>query len=131
MILLDTHVLLWWINDPNKLSKKAKKLIEETTKQKIILVSSFSVWEICLLVKKGRLGMAMDINILLKKIESLPFIQFIPVDNNIAALSVNLADPLHNDPADRIIIATALLNGATLITADSRILKYPQVKTLW
>lgn len=131
MILLDTHVLVWWIGQPDKLSPKAKRRIETTAGKSEILVSSISVWEIYLLVKRNRLKLTMDIDAWLEKIVTLPYIRFIPVDNKIAAKSVILPPPLHNDPADRIIIATALQENTVLITSDKRILKYPHLQTLW
>jgi len=58
-------------------------------------------------------------------------LNFVPVNNRIALLSVRLPKPLHADPADRIIIATALILGATLVSKDERILAYPHVDSLW
>lgn len=131
MIVLDTHALIWWVDNPNKLSKKARKAIEEEKSKKGILVSSISVFEINLLVKKNKLHLVNNPDIWLGKIESLPFIRFIPVDNKIAAYSVNLPDFYHKDPADRIIIATALNIGAKLITSDKKILNYSLVQSAW
>lgn len=132
MIVLDTHVLIWWINETNRLSTKAQKVIENSIdKGTKLLVSSISVWEIFLLFKKGSLKSDMDINAWLAEVESLPFLQFVPVDNAIAAKSVMLAEPFHKDPADRIIVATAREFGATLITSDARIRKYPHVRSVW
>ena len=134
MIVLDTHVLVWWVANPEKLSKRAQEKIErEVNKGEdgVLFVSSISVWEIYLLVKKGKLSFSVDVDTWLVKVESLPFVQFIPVDNKIAAKSANLPEPLHNDPADRIIISTALQNGADLITSDKRILAYPNVRSIW
>jgi len=63
--------------------------------------------------------------------EALPFLNFVPVSNNIALKSVGLPGALHNDPADRIIIATAVSMGAILVTKDEKIRNYPHVKTVW
>jgi PIN domain nuclease of toxin-antitoxin system len=131
MILLDTHVLIWYVGQPKLISSKAKQLIESSVKKKQILVSSISIWEICLLVQKDRLKLSMDLESFISRVESLPFLKFVPVDNAIATKSVLLPPPLHADPADRIIIATALTEGATLVTADKQILKYPHVKSVW
>ncbi len=73
----------------------------------------------------------MDVGEWIRKTEKLSFIKFIPIDNQIALKSVNLPQPLHNDPADRIIIATAISEGASLITKDDRIINYPHIKTIW
>ncbi len=132
MIVFDTHALIWWIDSPQKLSKKARKIIdEEKLKEVNILVSSISTLEIYRLVKNGKLQLTNDVDSWLEKIESLPAVRFIPVDNKIAASSVNLPDFSHKDPADRIIIATALNLGVKLVTSDKRILNYPHVQSIW
>lgn len=97
----------------------------------VLIISSISVWEIYLLIKKGRLKLNMDSDSWLANIENIPNLSFVPVDNSIAALSVNLPPPLHEDPADRIIVATALKAGASLITSDKRLLDYPNIQTIW
>ncbi|OGE42810.1 hypothetical protein A3B45_05575 [Candidatus Daviesbacteria bacterium RIFCSPLOWO2_01_FULL_39_12] len=129
MILLDTNTLLWWICVPQKLSRKTKKLIDQASKEQI-LVSSISVWEISLLIKKERVGFFIDADHWLEQVESLPFIRFVPLDNKIAVQSVNLPDFSHKDPADRMIIATAREYGAILITSDKKILNYEYVRTV-
>ncbi|MDP2633120.1 MAG: type II toxin-antitoxin system VapC family toxin [Candidatus Curtissbacteria bacterium] len=132
MMLLDTHVLVWWISDPEKLPKKIQREIDNCVKHNIqILVSSISIWEIAILFKKGKLGSDMDINAWIEKVESLPFFQFVAVDNTIAAKSVMLVEFSHKDPADRIIVATAREYGAVLVTSDRKLLEYKNVQTLW
>src|SRR5579864_4481874 len=118
MIVIDTHVLIWWISQPEKLSEKARKIIETEKKSGTILVSSISVWEIYLLIAKDRLKLTMDTDSWLENIENLPYIQFVPVDNRIAARSVTLPGEFHSDPADRIIVATAREKGIPLVTND-------------
>jgi len=73
----------------------------------------------------------MDVATWLAQAAALPFLNFVPIDNHIALKSVQLPAPLHQDPADRIVIATALTLGATLLTKDKKILTYPHVKTMW
>jgi len=132
MITFDTHTFIWWVSNPEKLSDKAIKTIDKELKREgEILVSSISVWEIYMLVKKGRLKLIMDVDVWLEKIEKLGPLQFVPVDNKIAAKSVMLPEPLHKDPADRIIIATSLIYGASLITSDKKILDYSHTKSIW
>ena len=131
MIVLDTHVLVWWVSNPEKLSKKAQKSVESNLKKGHILVSSISVWEIYMLVKKSRLKLTIDVNTWLEKLEQSGIIQFVPVDNKIAADSVNLPACLFGDPADRIIISTARQFAAAVLTADKKILNYPHVQSLW
>lgn len=131
MIVLDTNALIWWISDSGKLSRKARKIIEEGEKKKAIYISSISVLEVYTLVKKGKLELNTLANNWLEKIENLSYVHFVPVDNKIAAQSVNLTNFEHKDPADRIIIATALTFGAKIITSDKKILNYPYVQSVW
>ena len=132
MILLDTHVLIWLISSPEKVSTKAQKVITKEIKDsQQLLVSSVSVWEIYMLVKKGRLELSMDVDTWVSKVEQLTHFQFVSIDNTIASKSVTLPDPLHTDPADRMIVATARQYGATLVTSDKQLLNYPHVKSLW
>ena len=131
MIVLDTHAWIWFTSSPEALSQKAKKVVKAAVKEKKLLVSSISAWEVAILVKKGRLRLTMDVTDWIAIAENLPFIQFIPVTNSIAVKSVNLPLPLHDDPADRIIIATALSTGASIVTKDKKISDYSHVKTIW
>lgn len=131
MIVLDTHVWVWFVSNPELLSKSAKRSVDNAMEEKRILISSISAWEVALLVANGRLKLTLDVVDWIAKSEMLPFIQFIPVDNSIAVKSVNLPQPLHSDPADRIIIATANAMGAPVVTKDKKILNYPHVKTIW
>jgi PIN domain nuclease of toxin-antitoxin system len=131
MIVLDTHTWLWWISSPGQLSPTAKKAIDRAMREGQINISSISAWEVAVLVKKGRLELTMHAEDWIARSEALPFLQFIPVDNHIAVRSTQLPGPLHDDPADRIIIATTLSLGGTLITRDGKLRKYHHVKTLW
>ena len=131
MIVLDTHVWVWFISNPELLSKAAKKAINVSMEQKAIFISSISAWELALLAAKKRLKLTIDVTDWITKSERLPFLQFIPVDNSVAVKSVNLPQPLHKDPADRLIIATAITIAAPVVTKDEKLLDYPHVKTIW
>jgi len=131
MILLDTHVWVWFISNPELLSKAAKKAIHAAMEQKAIVISSISAWEVALLVAKNRLKFTMPVTDWITKSERLPFFQFLPVDNSVAVKSVNLPQPLHRDPADRLIIATAITIAAPVVTKDEKLIDYPHVKTIW
>ncbi|MCI5163661.1 MAG: type II toxin-antitoxin system VapC family toxin [Candidatus Electrothrix sp. AX5] len=121
MIILDTHAWIWWISNPEKLEGAASLAIEQAIDQNGILISSISTWEIALLVDKGRLTLSIDVRDWVRKTESLPFVRFMPVDNTIALRSVALPGVFHADPADRIIVATALSTGLPLVTKDKKI----------
>ena len=131
VIVLDTHTLLWWVNDPTTLSKPAAKVIDVSVKSNSVHVSCISSWEIALLVERGRLRLALDVRDWVCRCEALPFLSFVPVSNAIAIESVRLPDFPHADPADRIIAATALSLGAVLVTKDDKLRNYPHVKTVW
>jgi PIN domain nuclease of toxin-antitoxin system len=131
MILLDTHAWVWFVSNPDLLSKPANNAVNKAVKDKGVLISSISALELALLVFKKRLKLKLEVADWIAKSESLPFIQFISVTNSIAVKSVNLPLPLHADLADRIIIATALSAGAPLVTKDIKLLNYSPVKTIW
>ena len=131
MIVLDTHVWLWWISNPEKLSTSAGQAIDQAVTEKGIIISSISTWEVTLLVDKGRLELSIDVRDWVRKTEGLPFVNFIPVDNTISLRSVTLPGQFHTDPADRIITATAMTMGLPLVTRDDKILNYQHVRTIW
>jgi PIN domain nuclease of toxin-antitoxin system len=133
MIVVDTHVLVWWANsDLNKLSQIARSHLAKAEKvDGGIIVSTISSWEIAILVSKGRLTLAMDVEDWLNHVAALPGVRFLPIDRHITVQSVRLPQPFHQDPADRMIVSTARALNFPLITADQNILKYNHVKTLW
>jgi PIN domain nuclease of toxin-antitoxin system len=121
MIVIDTHVLIWALDDDDRLGPKARTMIDES---KTILISAISIWEIALLVKKSRLVLKKDVAGWVKQALALPSLQLAPLDPAIALDSVDLPGEFHNDPADRIIIATARHHNAPLLTIDRAILDY-------
>lgn len=129
--MLDTHAWVWWLSQAPDLPRRVRQRIERSIEEEALYVSSISVWEVTLLVKRGRLELTMEIGDWLGASEALPQVRFVPVDNRIARRSVQLPDPLHSDPADRIIVATTLQLGAALITKDDKLRNYPHVETIW
>jgi PIN domain nuclease of toxin-antitoxin system len=132
VILLDTHALIWWLAEPKRIPSRATRAIATAVRDgDPIGVSSISVWEIAMLVDRGRLELTMDLDAWLARVEALPFLRFFAVDNRVAVRSTRLEDFPHRDPADRIIVATALAHGATLVTGDAALQKYDAVRTVW
>ena len=131
MIVLDTHALLWWVDNPAQLSRSANDAIDQAMGTRSVYVSCFTSWEIALLVERGRLHLALDVRDWLARCEQLPFLSFVPVSTAIAVESVRLPDFPHADPADRIITATALSLGAPLVTKDEKLRSYQHVQTVW
>jgi len=130
-VLLDTQTWLWWLSNPELLPKKAAKTIREAMEGYKVLISSMSAWEIAMLCAKGRLELATDYREFIHQTEKLPFVQFIPPNNEILIASVNLPVYAGKDPADRIIVATANHTGAILVTKDENLLAYRHVRTIW
>lgn len=132
MIVLDTHALVWWVSDPTRIPAKARRAADGARdKGEGIIVSSISIWEVAMLIAAGRLTLTVEAATWIASVEALPFLRFVPVDNRIAAMAVALSGFPHRDPADRMIVATALVLNATLVTADRRMRAYGPVVTLW
>lgn len=120
MVVADTHAWLWWLSDDAALSANARSALDRAFDDGHLAVSAISVWEAAMLVKLGRLVLALPLEALVARCETLPGLRFVPVTPRIALASVAL-EPLHADPADRLIAATALAHQATLITKDDRL----------
>lgn len=132
MIVIDTHVLLWWLGkDHSKLPAKVLKTIEDKLENGGVVASSISAWEIAMLVSKGRLDLSMDVLDWLSIADGIEGFRFIPVGNDVAVKSLGLPGDFHPDPADRIIVALARELSASLVTADEKIRGYSGVRTIW
>ena len=132
MIVLDTHVLVWWVTGQcAELSREARAAIDKEVTGGEILVSSISAWEIAMLVERGRLQLTMDVEQWLNIITEIDAVRFVPVNNRIAVKSMALPGEFHKDPADRLIVATARDVAAPLVTADEKIRQYAYVATIW
>lgn len=131
MMLLDTHAWIWWISNPELLSQNAIDAINSAISEDKIYVSSISVWEASMLVEKHRLSLKIDFEKWLEMNELIPYLNFVPVNNKIAFQSTRLLGDFHADPADRIIVATAIVNDWKLITKDKKILDYNYVESIW
>ncbi len=133
MIVLDTHVLIWWVNEDEKLSSPALKAInkEIASEDGQLIVSSITTWEIALLIKKGRLALTMDFDDWIDTVSSIECVRFVPIDNDVAIQSARLPGEFHPDPADRMITALARHLSVALVTCDEKIKAYKHVKTIW
>ena len=121
-VLMDTHVVVWLMGRVQRLGRGARGLIDTAADADAALVSAFSFWEVAMLVQSGRLLLAEAATGWRQRVVELG-IQEVPVSGDIGILAAGLAD-FPRDPADRIIAATAILQRATLITADSSILTW-------
>ncbi len=130
MTLLDTHTWLWWLSSPELLSAEASRRIDAARQEANLVVSAFSVWEAAMLVKKGRLDPRMPLDEVVASCEQLPFLAFLPVTPRIAIDAVSL-EPLHADPADRLIVATARAHNAVVVTKDRALHAFPGLVCVW
>ena len=131
MILLDTCAVIWDALEPKKLTPKAAEAIDNADQHHALIISDISIWEISMLIKKGRLKIettpANFLNLFLQSRN----ISVKSISPEIAELSVNLGPEINNDPADRIIAATSIIHNARLVTADENLRKSELLDTLW
>ena len=122
LILLDTNALLWLRLGDRRLGNNARREIERAWRSDAVAVSAISFWEVAMLVNRGRIRLADDVRSWRREHLEQGVVE-IPVDGEIGLRAVELAD-FHADPADRLIVATALA-GHRLVTSDRRILEWP------
>jgi len=127
MIVLDTHIWVWWIDNPAKLNKKQQKVISDNEIEGIV-ISRISCWEIAKLVEKRRLKLNIPIDEWLSIAINYPGIEVVELTNNIIIESTQLPGRFHKDPADQLIVATARKLNLPLLTNDKKILKYKHVQ---
>jgi PIN domain nuclease of toxin-antitoxin system len=130
MILLDTHAWWWSISEPERLSNVAKEKIFNTQSDKRY-IASISLWEFVMMAVRKRINLQMSPKEWLNYAIFDAGTKIIDLSENIALDSCMLPGEFHKDPADRIIVATAIINNALLITKDRKIIDYDYVKTLW
>ena len=130
MILLDTHVVVWLAQDYQRISPKAQATIEEAReKNGGIAVSAMTLFEIALLASRSRIRFVPDVETVLSEVERRFIV--LPLTGNISLQAFELPAAYPNDPVDRIIGATALIEDIPLITADAQIRKSRAVPTIW
>ena len=119
MILLDTHILIWLLIAPEKLSPKQRKAIVAARQSGPLALSAISLWEIAWLVENKRIEIDVSIDSFVRKCVS--YVQILPITPEIAVRSVRFPKSYPADPQDRIIGATAIVEGIRLLTDDKRI----------
>ena len=130
MILVDTHVVLWLTSDPAKLSRKARIAIEEARKNgEGLAICDITLLELTMLASKGRIHLGISLESFLQDVEAR-FVVF-PITGRACARAMGFPAAFPKDPADRIIGATALVEGLSLITADREIHRSKVVHTIW
>ena len=122
-VLLDTHILLWALTEDPKLSEKARKLIENAAE---IYVSAATFWEMAIKVGVGKLN--VDIDEIRECCREIGFVE-LPITSE-HAIAVKDLEHHHNDPFDRLIVATAMNEPMRLLTADPQLAQYTSLVIL-
>lgn len=128
--LLDTHVLLHWVGESPKLSAAQRRVIEAATPEAPLYVSDITLWEIATLQSLKRIAVQGDLRGWLEQITAPPLIQRLSIAPTVAAEAAALPNSFHRDPGDRVIVASARVFGAVLLTQDRRIIDADLVRTL-
>jgi PIN domain nuclease of toxin-antitoxin system len=130
MILLDTHVLIWLMMDEEQLSVKAREaIVEARIEGEPLLYSPLSLYEIAYAAGRKRLRLNSATAKFIAMVEAK--LEPAPISTAILLCAAELAEPFHGDPFDRVITATAVVHGFTLITHDLQIRRAGACKTLW
>ncbi len=128
--LLDTHVLIRWLNDRSQLSSRQRQVIGAADDNSPLLLSDISLWEVATLHSLGRIRLSIPLREWLEKAVAPPLVRRLGISPAIAAEMAALPDWFHRDPADRILVATARTLGATLLTQDRRIVDSELAETI-
>lgn len=128
MIILDTHILVWWVDDNSRLTTKYREYIEEYQSEGLG-ISIVSCWEVAKLVEKKRLVFSCSVNEWLLTALAYPGVQLLNLTLPIVVDSTQL-NGFHSDPFDQIIVATARNYGCPMLTVDAKIFNYSGVETL-
>lgn len=123
-VLLDTHIWLWEISATGQLSPTSRAEINDAAQNGRLRLSIISIWEISLLAARGRLDLGGPTRARIAEAAARSWVIFEPLTTEIAIEAGSLPGGFRSDPADQIIVATARITGATLLTRDRRILEY-------
>ena len=131
MILLDTHVLAWLLVSPERLSPEATSAIRRARRGQGIGLAAISLWELAMIFSRGLIKGQGTVEASVRTLIEQSGADVRPITPEIAALAWQFPVEFPQDPADRLIAATARAEGMTLITHDQRIRQSPLLKTLW
>lgn len=128
MIILDTHIWIWWVDDNERLTRKHREWLQEY-ESSCLGVSIISCWEVAKLAEYNRLILSCSVDEWLEAALAYPGVQLLNLTLPIVVEATQLIG-FHRDPFDQMIVGTARIYGCPLLTADRKILDYPHVQTL-
>jgi len=131
VILLDTHVLVWLMGKPEKLSRSAASAIRRARSSDGLSIADVTIWELALLFSRGVLQSRGTVENTMRNLLERSGVTVKPITPEIAALATQFPDDYPRDPANRLIGATARAEGLALVTRDESIRKSPLLKTIW
>lgn len=117
---MDTHIWLHYQGFTKAMSRPTEKAIDEAAERGAVFVSVISIWEIAMLVREGRIELSGSIDWWTERALEQPGITLLPFSPAIAIESVSLPYPMDNDPADRILVASARVERMTMVTSDAK-----------
>ena len=129
MILLDTHVAIWLADEVEKISKPASQAIRVRGAKEGIGIAAITLFEVAWLIHRGKVQFPGTLEAVLDEMSARYTV--VPINAQIAAIATQFPDDFPGDPGDRLIGATALSLGATLITRDEKMRQYSRLQTVW
>ncbi|NUM48756.1 MAG: type II toxin-antitoxin system VapC family toxin [Anaerolineales bacterium] len=129
MIVLDTHIWVWWLHDEAKLTNAQTEIIK-IHESDVIGISVFSIWEVAKLVERKRIELPFPLHEWFAQALSYPGVRILDLTPEIAIESTRLPGEFHRDPADQVIVATARIHQCALVTSDEKIRHYPHVESV-
>lgn len=131
LILLDTHVLAWVVGDSERLSRPAASAIRRARNSDGVAISCITVWELAMMFARGRLRSRTTVDAAIEKVLVTSGVVILSITPQVAAIAAQFSDDFPKDPADRLIGATALSEGMSLVTHDERIRRNSRITTIW
>jgi PIN domain nuclease of toxin-antitoxin system len=130
VILVDTHIVVWLTMEPERLSRRAAAVIASTRlENEGVAIADITLWELGMLISRRRIQPPHSLAAFLRHVEETFLI--LPITSATVEASMQLSKHYPNDPSDRIIGATAIVEGISLVTADEKIRASSEVETIW